>query len=134
MVAIALDKMSSSGGAMPAKADADIISEVRQIYHSPLMAQIREAHKHGISATVKIGSRTIQYEPYNFSGMTAFPDGFVIGKEAFASEAEFKKTLLHETYRLCRSEIGHGGEAHKTNITAETNAAFQFAEQNCDLV
>jgi hypothetical protein len=116
------------------KSDADIIWEVRQMYHSPLMVHIREAHKRGVPASVKIGSYTIQYEPYQFSGMTAFPDGFVVGKEAFASEDEFKKTLLHETYRLCRSEIGQGHEAHKGNIMAETNAAFHFAERNWELI
>jgi hypothetical protein len=116
------------------ESDADIIGEVRQMYHSPLMVHIREAHKRGVPATVKIGSFTIQYEAHQFSAMTLFPDGFVIGKEAFASESEFKKTLLHETYRLCHSEIGQGQEAHSGNIKAETNAAFQFAERSCDLI
>jgi hypothetical protein len=67
------------------KSDADIIGEVRQMYHSPLVVHVREAHKRGVPATVKIGSYNIQYERYQFSGMTAFPDGFVIGKEALAA-------------------------------------------------
>ena len=114
--------------------DFRIVNEVRLIYHSPLMHQIRGAHSKGKSMTVVIRSYTIQYEPLQFSGMTAFPTGFVIGKEAFASEDELKKTLLHEMYRLCHSEIGKGGDAHRTNISAETNAAFQFAERSHHLV
>jgi hypothetical protein len=66
--------------------------------------------------------------------MTAFPHGFVIGREAFASEAEFKKTLLHEVYRLRHSEIGRGGHAHQTSIRAERDAAFQFAERSYLLI
>jgi hypothetical protein len=50
------------------ESDADIIGEVRQMYHFPLMVHIREAHKRGVPATVKIGSYNIQYEPYQFSG------------------------------------------------------------------
>ena len=118
----------------PGKSDTTIASEVRQMYGSPLMSQIREAHSKGKPITVKIGSYAIQYEPLQFSGMTAFPTGFVIGKEAFASEDELKRTLLHEMYRLCHSEIGKGGDAHRTNISAETNAAFQFAERSHHLV
>jgi hypothetical protein len=73
---------------------------------------------------------TRRLEPLPFSGMTAFPHGFVIGKEAFASEDELKKTLLHELYRLCRSSIGRGGDADPTTTRAEADAAFWFAENN----
>jgi hypothetical protein len=94
------------------------------------MEVIRAAHRDGQAATVKIGRYTVQYEPLAFSGFTSFGiDGFVIGKEAFSSDAEFKKTLLHELYRLHHSEIGRVGEADRYSPRAETDAAFQFAER-----
>ena len=114
--------------------DAAIIAEVRLLYRSPMMHQIRDAHRTARPVTVLIGKYSIQYEPLPFSGMTAFPHGFVVGKEAFASEDEFKKTLLHELYRLCHSEIGRGGHAHQSSIRAERDAAFQFAERSYMLV
>jgi hypothetical protein len=114
----------------PSSSDSAILSEVRTMYLSPLMQRIRQAHLAGKADTVQIGGCTVQYEPIAFSGMTAFPSGFVVGKEAFASEDEFKKTLLHETYRLRTSGISRGqADADKHNIKAETNAAFQFAER-----
>jgi hypothetical protein len=66
--------------------DAAIIAEERGLFYSPLMRQIRDAHARGMALTIRIGRYRIQYEALSFSGMTAFPDGFVIGKEAFASE------------------------------------------------
>ena len=114
--------------------DTAIIAEVRVLYRSPLMQQIRDAHRAANPTLIRIGKYSIQYEPHAFSGMTAFPHGFVVGKEAFASEDEFKKTLLHEVYRLSHSEIGRGGDAHQTSIRAESDAAFQFAERSCMLI
>jgi hypothetical protein len=116
--------------ATSAHSDMLIVGEAKQLYGSPLMNSIRAAHKTGLSVTVKIGNYTVQYEPLPFSGFTSFGiNGFVIGKEAFKSEAEFKKTLLHELYRLHHSEVNKGGGADKDLAKAETLAAFQFAEQ-----
>ena len=114
----------------PGSPDALIIAEAREIYHSPLMQRIREAHQSSRSETVQIGKCSIQYEPLAFSGMTAFPSGFVIGKEAFGSESELKKTLLHELYRLRRSVLSQGGQIDSKVAKSETQSAFWFAEQN----
>ncbi len=101
---------------------------------SPEMARIRTAHQAAASVTVRIGERVIQYEPDLFaSGMTMFgANGFVIGREAFVTEAELTKTLLHELYRLTTSAIGRGRGASDTTITSETQAAFAFAERAYD--
>ena len=118
----------------PGIPDAEVIARVRELYQSPRMEQVRAAHRAGTPVALQIGMYTVQYEPLPFSGMTAFPNGFVIGKEAFASEDEFKKTLLHEVYRLCHSAIGRGGQAHQASIRAELDAAFQFAERSYILI
>jgi hypothetical protein len=53
-------------------------------------------------------------------------NGFVLGREAFLSEAELSKTVLHELYRLTTSVArGTGGGLNN----AETKAAFEFAER-----
>ena len=113
----------------PADRDLQIVARVQSIYASKELGKIRDAHEGKKSLTVQIGAFSVQYEPLPFSGMTAFPAGFVIGREAFASEDELKKTLLHEVYRLSSSAIGRGGGADPETIRAETNAAFHFAEQ-----
>jgi LysM repeat protein len=130
-----------TGGGAPAAADAalvgfnaaerGIIVEVRAVLKAPEMAQIREAYALGRDVTVKIGGRVIQYEPaLNASGMTMFGEnGFLIGRQAFTSEAELIKTLLHETYRLTTSAIGRGAAASAAAIKLETEAAFTFAER-----
>jgi len=114
--------------------DAQIIAVARSIYNSPVLGEIRGAHQAGQPIVVSIDGCNIQYEPLPFSGMTAFPNGFVIGKEAFASEPELKKTLLHELYRLCRSAISQGADAERASIRAETNAAFEFAERAFQMI
>jgi hypothetical protein len=119
----------------PSHTDTVILAEARQIYNSALMDSIRAAHNTGQPVTVKIGDYTVQYEPIAFSGFTSFGiNGFVIGKDAFASESELKKTLLHELYRLHHSELAKGGGVDKHVIRAETDAAFQFAERFYELI
>ena len=114
----------------PVPIDAEIITAARQLYNSVQMNEIRAAHASGLPVTIRIGRYKIQYEALPFSGFTAFGDtGFVIGKEAFASEPEFKKTLLHELYRLHHSELAKGEGIDRHTIKAETEAAFQFAER-----
>jgi hypothetical protein len=113
-----------------APTDAAIIAAARQLYNSAQMNEIRAAHRSGLPVTVRIGKYTVQYEALPFSGFTSFGiEGFVIGKEAFASESELKKTLLHELYRLHHSELAKGGGVDRNTIRAETDAAFQFAER-----
>ena len=115
--------------------EATILNDARTIYRSPLMKQIREAFSRRLEAKVKIGSYYIQYEPQvpvSISAMTDFKgNGFTLGAHAFSSEDEFKKTLLHELYRLHMSEIGRGRpvEPRNTNVRSETDAAWQFAER-----
>jgi murein DD-endopeptidase MepM/ murein hydrolase activator NlpD len=113
-----------------------VITEVRGFLTSPEIAKIRAAYATGSEVSVKIGGRLIQYEPsLNASGMTMFGEnGFLIGRQAFASEAEFIKTLLHETYRLTTSNIGRTGAASGAEVLGETDAAFRFAERAYDAV
>jgi len=108
-----------------------VIVEVRAMLKAPEIAQIRQAHAAAKDVAVRIGGRLIQYEPgLNASGMTMFGEnGFLIGRQAFKSEAEFVKTLLHESYRLATSLIGRGAGANAANVAAETEAAFSFADR-----
>ena len=55
-------------------------------------------------------------------------NGFLLGNEAFQSEAELTKTLLHELHRLSTSVVQSSG-ATAGAAAAETEAAFQFAEK-----
>jgi len=58
--------------------------------------------------------------------MTLFGEnGFVLGREAFASEAELTQTLLHETYRLSTSQAAAGVSGGLA--TSETASAAGFA-------
>jgi len=104
-----------------------VIAEARQVMSSPEMMQLRHAHALGKSMTVSIGGRLIQYEPnLAWSGMTLFGEnGFLMGREAFSSEEELTKTVLHELYRLATSVARNTGGGGLNN--AETNAAFEFA-------
>jgi hypothetical protein len=112
-------------------AEKSIIQEAKQILSSPEMAKIQAAYKAGQSVVINVGGRIIQYEPgLPASGMTMFgQNGFLIGREAFASQAELTKTVLHELYRLSSSHIGRGAAASGAGVAAETEAAFQFAER-----
>jgi LysM repeat protein len=127
---------AAKGGAAAADALAGFtaaeraaIAEAKQILASPEMMQIRQAQALGKDIMVKIGGRVIQYEPgMPASGLTNFAEnGFVIGREAFASEAELTKTILHELYRLTTSVLR--GSADSAGVTQETKAAFEFAER-----
>ena len=110
--------------------DAALIAAARELYNSVQMNEIRAAHKKAFPVTVRIGRYRVWYEAMPFSGLASFgTEGFVIGKEAFASEAELKKTLLHELYRLHHSDLARGKGVDKHTIKAETDAAFQFAER-----
>lgn len=127
----------ASGGAAAADAaltgfnavERGVIIEVRGIMKASEMTKIRQAFASGKEAIVKIGGRTIQYEPsLKASGMTMFGEnGFLVGPEAFTSETELVKTLLHETYRLNTSISQTAGVSGAT-AAMETRAAFTFAE------
>lgn len=109
-----------------------IIHEVKQILYSQQFQVLCKGFKQGIAHTETISGRTIQVEPnLPFSGMTLFKEnGFVLGKEAFASKQELIKTLLQEIYRLETSTIKKTGNASQEIVTAETKAASEFAEKS----
>jgi hypothetical protein len=113
------------------RSERGVIEEVRGMLASPEIAKIREARSAGRSVTVQINGRLVQYEPgLPSSGMTMFGEnGFLIGREAFSSEAEFTKTLLHELFRLAHSDTARSGAVHGAQATAETKTAFEFAER-----
>lgn len=97
------------------------------------LGKLREAFEAG-GAELRIGGRTILVDPgIPSSGFTLFGEnGFAVGREAFVSDAELTKTLLHETYRLefSRAAAGVSGEL----AAAETNAAFTFADRAFEAV
>jgi RHS repeat-associated protein len=109
--------------------ESRIITEARGIWSSKAFDTIRAAYASGTSAIVNIGGRTIQYEPgLPASGFTNFAgNGFVIGREAFISEAELGKTVLHELFRLTTSNAAQGVSG--ALAAQETKAAFNFAER-----
>jgi hypothetical protein len=101
-----------------------VVNEVRGI---PL-GQLRAAFEAG-GGELSIGGRTILVDPgVPASGMTLFGEnGFVLGREAFISDAELTQTLLHETHRLVTSRGAAGVSG--SLAAAETNAAFSFAQR-----
>jgi hypothetical protein len=107
-----------------------IIVEVRGMMKAAEIAKIRQAYAAGVDVTIKLGCRTIQYEPaLKASGMTMFGEnGFLIGREAFVSEPEFVKTLLHETYRLMTSVSRTEGVSAAT-ARVEADAALDFSNR-----
>lgn len=107
--------------------ESGVIREAQGILGSAELGQIRAAHVAGDPLAVRIGGRLILYEPgLPASGMTMFgEDGFLIGREAFVSQAELQKTVLHELYRLSTSTSGAGVSG--ALAAHETKAAFDFA-------
>ena len=112
-----------------------IVTEANLILNSKNLSILRTAFEKGISAEVSVGGRTILYEPsLSASGLTLFSEnGFVLGREAFVSNSELGKTVLHELYRLTNSVVQTGGATGAT-ITTETNAAFQFANKTAEFL
>jgi hypothetical protein len=114
------------------QAETAIINEARQILNSAEFAQLRAAKEAGRTLRVTINGRTIQYEAgAPWSGFTWTEQrGFVLGDEAFASEAELSKTVLHELHRLTIGTIVPGGSISVASPAArETLDAYQFAEK-----
>jgi hypothetical protein len=110
--------------------EAGIMAEANGILSSDAFAAITEAHAAGESTVVEIGGRLIQYEPgLPASGMTMFGEnGFLIGNEAFATEGELAKTVLHELFRLGTSTVPEAGVTGAT-AASETQATAAFAER-----
>lgn len=112
-----------------------IAQEVMGMLSSGELAALRGAHQAGKPLIVHVGGRLIQYEPaLPASGMTLFGEnGFVLGKEAFRSQEELTKTLLHEVYRLQTSAVRTTGASGEL-VAKETQAAFQFAEKTYPVI
>ena len=111
-----------------------VAAETQGILRSKELRQLRQAHAAGKEAYVTINGRNIQYEPgMPASGMTNFEDnGFALGREAFSSEQELTKTLMHELHRLTTSASKSQGVGHEL-AAAETAAAQKFADELFDL-
>jgi RHS repeat-associated protein len=108
-------------------AEQGVINEARTIVTSPQMADLAASNAAGVSLSVNVGSRLIQFEPgLPASGMTMFGEnGFLMGPEAFSSNLENSQTVLHELYRLTFSNSAGGVSG--ALATQETNAAASFA-------
>jgi len=121
---------SSSGLESFTATEQSIIIEARRILSSPSFARIRAAQAEGKRVIVRVNGRRIQYEPgAPCSGMTLFGEnGFLLGREAFKSEGEVVKTLLHELHRLTTSVVRSEGATMAT-VHSETQAAKSFADR-----
>jgi hypothetical protein len=121
---------SSTGLESFTATEQSIVIEARRILSSPAFARIRAAQAAGKGVIVRINGRLIQYEPgAPCSGMTLFGEnGFLLGREAFKSESEVVKTLLHELHRLTTSVVRSEGATMAT-VHSETQAAKVFADR-----
>jgi RHS repeat-associated protein len=124
-----------TGGNLLSYGEQGIVKEVNSILASPEFQVIRDANKSGTFAEVSINGRKVLYEPdLPSSGFTLLTeDGFLLGNEAFKSNAELGKSLLQELYRLKYGETLKSGLAVGQNTT-ETNAAFNFAEKALEYI
>lgn len=100
----------------------------RKIFNSPEFETIRRAHQEGKAVEVVIDGKTIVYEPdLPASGLSLFgEEGFVIGPQAFTSEAELAKTVAHESHRLATSKSAEGVSGELA--AQETEAAQGFGD------
>jgi RHS repeat-associated protein len=129
--AVRTASVAAAAGAT-ARANADEFSPaemavVEAVKKIPL-GQLQEAFDAG-GAELSVDGRTILVDPgVPSSGFSLFgEDGFVVGNEAFSSEAELTKTLLHETYRLAMTQSAGG--LSQGLATSETQDAADFAER-----
>jgi hypothetical protein len=106
-----------------------IAKKAHEIMNSSEFKKIINAHSSKTPIQIEINGRTISYDDAPFSGMTWFEkNGFNIGREAFNSDEELVKTVLHEMYRLETSTLRGIGTA--AEVSNETQAAFTFAEKS----
>lgn len=103
----------------------------RAILASPDFPKVRAAFAKGTPEQFVIEGRTIVLEPdAPISGMTLFDEqAFVIGREAFISETELTKTVLHELYRLRTSARVEGAGISSEMVSSETVSAFTASEK-----
>ncbi len=110
--------------------EIEIMYEAQAILGSREINAIRAAHESGEPVVVNINGRAIQYEPnLQESGLSMVGEnGFHVGRGAFASEAEFERTVLHELHRLYTSTSANGVSGELAAV--ETAAAYNFAERS----
>ncbi|WP_406844036.1 fibronectin type III domain-containing protein [Flavobacterium soyae] len=114
------------------ESEKSIAEESHQILNSLEFQKITDGFANKTPVQIEINGRTISYDDAPFSGMTWFEkNGFNVGREAFESEKELIKTVLHEMHRLRTSTLRGSGSA--TEVTKETKAAFDFAERTFNL-
>jgi hypothetical protein len=106
-----------------------LAAEAHGMLHSKELGLIRVGHALGKEVEVTIQGRTVIYNPeLEASGMSLFgEDGFLIGREAFKSEAELTKTILHELHRLTTTASKAEGVSGAL-AAEETKAAATFAD------
>lgn len=111
------------------KIKKNIAEESYKILNDKKFQQIIEAYHKKTSVGVTINGRYITFDEGPFSGITNFAEGgFHIGTEAFSSEKELIKTVLHEMYRLNTSKL-RGVTGTASEVAKETKEAFNFAEE-----
>ena len=87
-------------------AEIAVVAEAEAILGSAEFVALKAAGEAGESLVTRIGTRTIQMEPAApVSGMT-LDNGFLIGREALASQPELTKTIFHELFRLHTEQEG----------------------------
>jgi hypothetical protein len=116
---------------LTSKLERAIIAEARLITKSSDLAKLRADADAGEGALITNRERVVQYEPnLPASGMTMFGEnGFLLGREAFKSEDELGKTILHELHRLNTSSLREGAAIGAEAAAAETKSAFDFANR-----
>lgn len=115
--------------------EISVIQEVKKIIESGILKDIETAFENNISKEFIVGNRIIVVEPkLPFSGFTLMGENsFILGKDAFESQAEMIKTLLHEIFRLEHSILKENVGITQQQAASETNEAFDFAERAFNL-
>jgi hypothetical protein len=109
--------------------ERSVMAEATRYFKPEVMNKIIAAYESGVATSINVNGRTILVEPSApTSGFTDFErKTFAIGREAFKSTEELRKTIFHELYRLKTSGVSSGlSGAMATN---ETNAAASFADK-----
>ncbi|WP_260234453.1 RHS repeat domain-containing protein, partial [Elizabethkingia miricola] len=133
VMAVAVIATHKAGTKGNIEAKSNVLGEAKSILKQEKM--LNEIFENGTGQEIKIGNRTIVVEPEApMSGLTLFEEGaFVLGKEAFSSPLELRKTILHELYRLENSNL-KGKNVTQGSVSDETKAAFDFAEKNANKI
>ena len=113
------------------KQEKAIIEQVRSLRDSPLFDAIKQAFTSGEQQVFELEGRKIFVEPEApFAGLTWMEqNAFHLGTEAFETDKELLKTLLHELYRLEHRTVHQARGISQSSATRETILAFEFAER-----